>query len=341
VASRNLRVVIVLRKNVSTIARLALVAGVVATTLLSAATANAGTVGIDGDALHYEAAPGEFNELYITLQSSRFTIQDGTGGTRDTLFVTARPPCERDATPQPSVGLIDAYCPPAGVARIAVALGDGNDYVSIGTMGATDFPATIDGGDGADRLWAGPQADDVSGGPGSDTLTGNGGRDTLRGGAGDDVIETADGLPDWVACGTGIDTVTADLIDTVADDCEQVNIGAGQPQLVILREPPPYSLGALRTQGLPAKLTCPAACDVRADLLLPVRAPDAAHAAASRVVATGHSKRRSAGRLTVVARLKRGAAGRLRRVRPRQLTLRTTVKVGPSTTVLQRYVRLR
>jgi hypothetical protein len=79
VASRNLRVVIVLRKNVSTIARLALVAGVVATTLLSAATANAGTVGIDGDALHYEAAPGEFNELYITLQSGRFTIQDGTG----------------------------------------------------------------------------------------------------------------------------------------------------------------------------------------------------------------------------------------------------------------------
>ena len=45
--------------------------------------------------------------------------------------------------------------------------------------------------------------------------------------------------------------------------------------------------------------------------------------------------------LTIVARLRPGAARRLRRLHPAHLTLRTTVEVGASTTVLQRSVRLR
>ena len=194
--------------------------------LLAAGTAVAGTVGIDGDTLRYDAAPGEFNQLAIMLQSGRFTIQDGYSQTRDTLFVTALAPCVRDTTPQPDPGMTDAYCPPDGVTRIAVALGDQSDEASIGGITATDYPAAIDGGDGADRIFGGPQADVVHGGAGSDTLTGGGGRDVLSGDDGDDSINAADGLPDQITCGPGFDAVTADPLDTVADDCEVLN---GQP----------------------------------------------------------------------------------------------------------------
>jgi hypothetical protein len=293
-------------------------------------TATAGTVGIDGDTLHYEASAGEFNELNVMLQGGQFTIQDGTGGTRDTLPVTARPPCRHDDTAGPYPGLIDAYCPPTGVERIAIELGDGNDYAGIGAMGATDYPSTIDGGGGADRVFAGPQADDVHGGPGADTLIGNKGRDTLSGDDGDDSIDAADTLPDHVSCGPGYDSVNADLIDTVSEDCELINIGP-QPQQVIVNVPSPPTLGTLLAQrGLRARLTCAAACAARAELML--------H---SRLVASGHGKRGSAGRLTIVTRLRSGAARTLKRVHPKRLMLRTTVENGASTTVLQRSVRVR
>lgn len=301
--------------------------------LLVTGTAAAGTVGIDGDAVHYEAAPGEFNELYIALQGGEFTIQDGTGGTRDTLPVTARPPCRHDATPQPSPGLMDAYCPPQGVERIAIELGDGNDFGEVGGMASTDYPATVDGGPGADRIWAGPQADDVHGGPGNDTLTGNAGRDVLAGDDGDDAIDAADALPDRVSCGPGYDSVSADVVDAVADDCELINIGPGQPQQVIMNGPAPPLLDTLLAKrSLRAHVTCGAACAVRADLLLP---------ASSRLLATGSARRASAGKLTVVTRLHRAAARRLRSLHPSRLRLRATVVHGASTTVLQRFVRVR
>src|SRR3954469_18877031 len=103
-----------------------------------------------GRAVVYQAEPGEFNELSIMLQSGRFTIQDGTTGTRDTLYVTAEAPCEHDQTPQPSTGLTDAYCPAAGVTSISVDAGDGNDSVSVGGIVTTDYPSVVDAGDGAD-----------------------------------------------------------------------------------------------------------------------------------------------------------------------------------------------
>jgi hypothetical protein len=312
--------------------------------LLVTGTAFAGTVGIDDHTLYYKAAPGEFNELNVMLQSGEFTIQDGTGGTRDTLPVTAKPPCRHDDTPQPSPGLMDAYCPPAGVERIAVELGDGNDYAGIGAMAATDYPSTIDGGEGADQIFAGPQGDDVHGGPGNDTITGNAGRDVLSGDDGDDAINAADNLPDRVSCGPGYDSVNADFIDTVSEDCELINIGA-QPQQVIMNGPPAPSLGTLVDHGLGAHLVCAAACEARADLLLPAGATKASAAvraaASSRLLATGHGHRGSAGKLTVVTRLRHGAASKLRRLHPKRLMLRATVTNGGATTVLQRSVRMR
>jgi hypothetical protein len=315
--------------------RLALLALFTSTALLVAGgTATAGTVGIDDDTLHYVAAPGEFNELFIALQGGEFTIQDGTVGNRDTLPVTARPPCRHDETPQPSPGLMDAYCPPAGVERMAIELGDGNDSVGIGGISATDYPAGIDGGEGSDQIGGSSQADALHGGPGNDTLIGNKGRDTLYGDEGDDAIEAADNLPDRVQCGPGYDSVTADFIDTVAEDCELINIGP-QPQQVIMNEPAP-SLGTLlAARGVRARLVCAAACAARTNLLLP------AHTASGRLLATGRGSRGSAGRLTIVTRLRHGAAKRLRRLQPSRLMLRATVEHGASTTVLQSSMRLR
>jgi hypothetical protein len=134
-----------------------------------------------------------------------------------------------------------------------------------------------------------------------------------------------------VFCGPGYDSVSADLIDTVALDCELINIGP-QPQQVIMNAPPPSVDTLLAKRGLRARLTCAAACAARADLLLPARA---------RLLATGRAQRGSAGSLTVVTRLRRGAGRTLRRLHPARLTLRTTVVHGASTTVLQRSLRLR
>lgn len=77
----------------------------------------------------------------------------------------------------------------------------------------------ISGGPGADTLYAGPYDADV---------------DTLEGGAGDDTLVTAD-LPasrDVVRCGPGADEVTADSLDEVAADCEDVDrIQETEPEL--------------------------------------------------------------------------------------------------------------
>lgn len=101
-------------------------------------------------------------------------------------------------------------------------------------------PATLAGGDGADRL-VGNMSAAVSGGSGNDlliggaTLDGGAGADrikgtggsTISGGAGSDAIDAADGsgAPDTISCGSGFDAVWADPEDTVAPDCELRTIG--------------------------------------------------------------------------------------------------------------------
>lgn len=81
---------------------------------------------------------------------------------------------------------------------------------------------TLNGGPGADSLNGGLGNDALTGGPGNDTLDGGGGADTLRGNAGKDTIKARDGVRDVISCGAGADTVTADLLDSVASDCETV-----------------------------------------------------------------------------------------------------------------------
>lgn len=86
----------------------------------------------------------------------------------------------------------------AGVDRIFVLAGDGDDTVTI---------------DAAFTIRA-----DLYGGDGNDVLTGGSGDDYVSGGAGDDVIFAGDG-DDTVRCGTGNDQADGGAgFDTVFDD---------------------------------------------------------------------------------------------------------------------------
>jgi hypothetical protein len=104
------------------------------------------------------------------------------------------------------------------VAVIALAL--------AGTATARTIVGTAKG----ETLTGTPRADSILGRAGNDRLTGGLGADFLNGGAGRDIISAGsgndrvtaeyDGARDSVVCGPGLDTVTADLLDSVATSCE-------------------------------------------------------------------------------------------------------------------------
>jgi Ca2+-binding RTX toxin-like protein len=76
------------------------------------------------------------------------------------------------------------------------------------------IPAKLTGNDGANVLIGARGNDTIDGGKGPDYIEGNGGNDT---------INSRDGYPDYVECGEGIDTVTADQFDTL-EACENVDV---------------------------------------------------------------------------------------------------------------------
>lgn len=92
--------------------------------------------------------------------------------------------------------------------------GSGNDLLAADT--------------GGDRLYAGRGADTLLGGAGRDRIyaaTKRDATDTIVAGAGNDRIYARDGSPDDISCGPGVDFVSADAGDRVADDCERVRRG--------------------------------------------------------------------------------------------------------------------
>ena len=103
----------------------------------------------------------------------------------------------------------------------------GNDSIAGG--GGDDI---LEGGLGIDTIDGGAGLDTIAGGPDNDTVTGGTGYDIINGDAvdllitGNDTIDSVDGGPDYVACGPGTDSVTADLVDEIAaqsqDNCESV-----------------------------------------------------------------------------------------------------------------------
>jgi Ca2+-binding RTX toxin-like protein len=88
-----------------------------------------------------------------------------------------------------------------------------------GTVSA-DF---LRGTTGSDWMALRGGADVAYGGPGNDLIAGGGGRDHVYAGRGRDLIRLADGLPDWVSCGRGVDRVRADRFDRVTSTCEHVS----------------------------------------------------------------------------------------------------------------------
>lgn len=97
-----------------------------------------------------------------------------------------------------------------------------------GTAGEADN-AGVDvenaiGGTGADALLGDARANALTGGAGGDAIDGGEGVDALAGEDGDDTITSRDGSADTVACGAGADTVVADATDTIAPDCETVQL---------------------------------------------------------------------------------------------------------------------
>jgi hypothetical protein len=107
---------------------------------------------------------------------------------------------------------MEALCPRAGIARIAIFGGSGADYVDP-QLDRLRVPLTVVAGPGkdyiegakrADVVAAGPGPDRVYAGRGADRIWGGPGRDRLYGESGDDTVYGGD-EPDYVGGGIGSD----------------------------------------------------------------------------------------------------------------------------------------
>ena len=97
----------------------------------------------------------------------------------------------------------------------------------------------LDGGPGNDAVFGGKGSDNMVGGEGNDFLfeccLREASKDTLSGGSGKDVIDVSHrpAVKDVAVCGDGFDRVLADRKDTVARDCERVEIVRGSREEVL------------------------------------------------------------------------------------------------------------
>jgi Ca2+-binding RTX toxin-like protein len=102
--------------------------------------------------------------------------------------------------------------------------GAGNDQIFSGAAGGSLWGEAgsdvLTGGPAAEFLEGGLDVDTLIGADGNDQLNGGPGRDRIDGGAGDDVIQAADGSPDEIVCGPGVDRVVRDRLDRLPADCE-------------------------------------------------------------------------------------------------------------------------
>src|SRR5207248_9119386 len=182
--------------------------------------------------------------------------------------------------------------------------GDGeageNDNVSSSIENVTT-------GSGNDAITGSAFANTLSGGPGNDTIAGAGGDDTLDGGLGQDSLDGGDGNDrlasrdtalDAVVCGAGTDSVTADRLDTIAADCEQVDRGVVPIQPTVL-DLIPSVLPMTHDGWIRLRLRCPKSFrqTCRGTIRLELPATGARQATVSRVAkrvvlaSTGYSVR--------------------------------------------------
>jgi hypothetical protein len=218
--------------------------------------------------------------------------------------------------------------------------GGGNDRLS-----GHDYRETIDGGPGDDRVEGGMGNDTLAGGPGSDTVYGDATGDLCgyyycKIPFGNDVVDTRDGQQDTVDCGAGEDRLSADAIDVVAANCEQVDkSGSGGPggKPGGLNGPSSYTRRALR-RGIAFEHACAAACSVTVKL---VGDRKTARKLGGRTIAAGKGSRATGGPIKVKARLKPAAKGRLGRLHKGRATLKVTVVDGGQAQRFAKVVKLK
>lgn len=153
----------------------------------------------------YTADPGAHNTLQVAYEPDRDTY----------VFLGAFP--DSDADGPGGCGIVEfrARCPAAGLDRIVLNMGDGNDNVTIASGGyGPPIGFIIPGISDANQVRI-PVI--VKGGPGNDVIGGGWGRDVLDGGPGIDLIagweSSYSGLkgdaraqaPDLLECGSGND----------------------------------------------------------------------------------------------------------------------------------------
>jgi Ca2+-binding RTX toxin-like protein len=179
------------------------------------ATALGGTASVSIKRVFFAAAPGEVNNLGVSLSGTDYVLTDSGAA------VAAGPGCSASGN--------TAVCAATAIIGLTVSGGDGADSLT----NSTSTPSTLSGGDGNDAL---------EGGSGNDTLRGNQGIDTLSAGAGDDLVDVRGDRGDIVNCGAGDDTVRGDGADVIASDCETVDRGPAP-------SPPPPASGPSPTSG--------------------------------------------------------------------------------------------
>jgi hypothetical protein len=265
-------------------------------------SAGASEVAVAGGVLQLTGDPGA-DDLQIVVDATppaSLVVKEGF----DT--VRAGPGCTANASGS-------ASCPLDDVTSVLARLGDGDDTlqsrlpvpVDAAGEGGDDgllagdppppyapAPATLDGGDGNDRLSGTSAGDTLRGGAGDDAFDGHAGNDVLDLGpgadsvndlAGDDTVEARDGTADRVDCGPGNDTGFFDAVD-VATNCE-AGILPPRPAADCtpdIERPTSAALRRLRSTGsLVVTAAAPAPCAVRAKVLLAGRALTSARSAAS------------------------------------------------------------
>ena len=228
--------------------------------------ASAAHVQVFNDRFVVRASAGEVNALDVSVTNDAIIVNDA---------VALR--AGRHCRLQTGV----ARCNRAGVARIEISAGDGNDVVTVRSGG---LPVRVSGGAGGDRLDTGGEVDELLGGDGADRLRGGGGVDRLSGGAGDDDLgggpdpdmllgkagdDTLSGGagPDFVDGGPGVDRMSYALrsrpvdvsLDGAPNDGEQgegdnvlatVDAVTGTAQDDRLVGPQPGQAGATRAVAL-------------------------------------------------------------------------------------------
>ena len=132
--------------------------------------------------------------------------------------------------------LFESYYEPAATSLTSVPVRVTlDDQANDGPEGDSDNVASdvedVSTGSGNDTVTMNDAFNVVATEAGDDTIDPRGGSDVVTAGDRDDTITTRDGWPDDVDCGPGTDKLTADQLDRVRANCEQVDVQSVVPAL--------------------------------------------------------------------------------------------------------------